>query len=382
QLLLAARKLQVVAGCSRRHAFGRAEKPFLVAVRAAPVSHRSFVVRKVEPERIVFGDAAHLRRARVVPADEIDGVGELVAVGTSRADRLAVFVPRRFERLRVAVRVRRTRTRNEAEDHVPWRPCITVERRLLADERELDRDRDAPALARFERVAVPVFLLAEDRARIVDAVRWFGGGAAGDENRDKRRKQREPGTGARRCANGNEPARHPPPPPPLHPPHTAPPHPPRTAAPHPPRGVASRCPAFHSFAAYRRNLPGDRRESATNGRDPLQDLRARIVAAIASAESPASRRTSSVCAPTGGTGPSRAGGNRSPPSRKPTGEAIARKSFASAPVPATSQTAPLARACASQTASAGDCTGTHQTPSRSKLSAQTSRARSRKMPSS
>src|SRR5437868_10515142 len=115
EVLLAARKLRFVTRCTTGHALGGADQPGLAAVRAAPVAHRTFVVGEIERERVVLRDSTHLGGPCVVPADEVDGVAEVVAIRAARARRLAVVAPRRFERLRIALRVGRPRSRDETE---------------------------------------------------------------------------------------------------------------------------------------------------------------------------------------------------------------------------------------------------------------------------
>jgi hypothetical protein len=81
----------------------------------------TFVIGEVLAIGVVFGNPVAARRLVDVPADEIDGVAEIGAIGPILAGRLPVPVPGAVQRLAVAVSRRPGWTRKNPEDPGPQR---------------------------------------------------------------------------------------------------------------------------------------------------------------------------------------------------------------------------------------------------------------------
>jgi len=88
-------------------------EPALTLVGAALPACRTLVVGEVLVVRVPLGDADRLVRVVGVPADEIDGVIEIVAVGKSPSRIFLVRLPGALECLRIAVGIGRAFPRDE-----------------------------------------------------------------------------------------------------------------------------------------------------------------------------------------------------------------------------------------------------------------------------
>src|SRR5690606_18000784 len=103
------------------HAIGNVDQPGLVGPSAAAEAGIALVVGQVEAVGVVARDTAQAIAVVVVPADEVHGVVEAGAARPAPAGRALVVVPGAVERLRVAVRGRRPRPGDEAEDALAGR---------------------------------------------------------------------------------------------------------------------------------------------------------------------------------------------------------------------------------------------------------------------
>src|SRR5438552_1831114 len=143
-----------------------------VAAIAAAVSRPAEIIGEIKVVSVVAGDAERVGSLRMIPADEIDGVGETAAPRRPVAGFHLILRPGAVQRLRVAGSAGDMLPGNEAEQLGARWSGVALEAGFLAHRRHQHRNGNAVfllgTLGSGLPVVKPAVILVEDGADIVD----------------------------------------------------------------------------------------------------------------------------------------------------------------------------------------------------------------------
>src|SRR5471032_128690 len=167
QILLAPRVLLRIHIGATLHLARRRHQPGFAAIGFLAIAAPAFVVVEVLAESIIFVHAIDAGGLVHVPADEVDGVIEFLAVGPVSAGAFLIVGPDLVLGLGVARRRRHQAPRDNPEQVFTRCLGVVTIAGLLVHDRERHLDRHAPTLLRDLGGVVPVALFPEDLADIV-----------------------------------------------------------------------------------------------------------------------------------------------------------------------------------------------------------------------
>src|SRR5690606_19410347 len=153
-----------------------------VGVGAPAEAGIAFVIGQIQVAGIVALNVVAAVAVRVVPADEIDGIGKVGATGPAIAGDALVLIPGAVQRLGIAEGIGRPRTGYYPQDAGARRTGTGAERGLLIDEGHGDGHGHAPALLGALGRLVPGAAVLEHVADVGDVAR-LRGDAAGEQCR-------------------------------------------------------------------------------------------------------------------------------------------------------------------------------------------------------
>src|SRR5690606_16946830 len=146
EVFFALHVLDAVAVGGALDVVGNVEQPGLVGVGAPAEAGIAFVIGQIQVAGIVALNVVAAVAVRVVPADDIDGIGKVGATGPAIAGEALVLIPGAVQRLGIAEGIGRPRAGYYPQDAGARRTGTGAERGLLIDEGHGDGHGHAPAL--------------------------------------------------------------------------------------------------------------------------------------------------------------------------------------------------------------------------------------------
>lgn len=148
------------------------QQPGLTVVGFAIKTTVAFVVRQIQVVRIIGRNFAALGTLRIVPADEIHGVGKVGSTAPVVAAAALVLTPGFILYLGEAVGAALARPREDPKNFSPGRLGFWAEAGFLIHNRHHYRNAGAPTSLSAPRIFVPAPLLIKQVANIIAV---FGG---------------------------------------------------------------------------------------------------------------------------------------------------------------------------------------------------------------
>lgn len=187
QAPLTAIDLSVIAARIGLNLARGALKPGLSRIGSAVKPAMAFVVGEIKIVGVVQADAGLALAHAGIPANEVDGVAEVIPVRTSPAGIVAIPVPRAVQSLRITVSRTWSRAWKDEQKPGACRPGVSVEAAFTFQESQLSAGRNAPTPLSSAQVAPPGPIIFKDQTRVMHLI-----GRAG------RTRRKEQGAGQRK----------------------------------------------------------------------------------------------------------------------------------------------------------------------------------------